>query len=208
VLYLPPNSPWGTNSGILVWTSDFSEYVDKISPANYDTSGASVAVNLYFCPSDRVQDTTGPFTSPTVSRTAPVTTTLALSNYTINTLALTGRSNLTATFQDGTSSTILTTERYRRCNSRLMSYGWTTFSRSDPQGPGYDPNQPFQITPTDAACIPGAAQTHHTGGMVVGMADGSVRMLNAGVNGQTSSTGSSLFFALSTPAGGEVVNLD
>jgi|GEM_PF-441911 len=207
VLYLPPNSPWGSASGILVWTSDFSEYIDKISPANYDTSGSSVSVNLYFCPSDANGDKTGSFLSPTSPRGTPATT-LALSNYTINTLALTGRSNLTATFTDGTSNTLLTTERYRVCNGVSMGYGYNIFDRSDRQGPGFDPGMAFQIAPQPRACIAGAAQTPHAGGMVVGMADGSVRTLTAGVNSATSSTGGTVLQALSTPAGGEVFTLD
>jgi prepilin-type processing-associated H-X9-DG protein len=45
------------------------------------------------------------------------------------------------------------------------------------------------------------AVSPHTGGINVGLGDGSVRFLNQGISGKT-------FFAATTPAGGEVLAND
>ena len=50
-------------------------------------------------------------------------------------------------------------------------------------------------------CDPTRASTAHTGGIVVGLADGSVRMLSADVSGD-------VWWAAVTPAGGEVQSSD
>jgi prepilin-type N-terminal cleavage/methylation domain-containing protein len=70
------------------------------------------------------------------------------------------------------------------------------------------PTPPFQVAPrlvgfpTDPqGCDPRRPQTAHSGGMVVGMGDGSVRSVNA-------STSALTFWAASSPAGGEVIGAD
>jgi len=61
----------------------------------------------------------------------------------------------------------------------------------------------FQVQPTpfEGNCDPTRAATAHAGGIQVGLADGSVRTLGAGVSGAT-------WWAAVTPAGGEVLGSD
>ena len=63
------------------------------------------------------------------------------------------------------------------------------------------PGSIFQVQPIPGNCDPTRAATAHAGGMVVGLADGSVRTLAAGMSGD-------IWWAAVTPAGGEVQNSD
>ncbi len=60
---------------------------------------------------------------------------------------------------------------------------------------------PFQSSPANGACDLSLPQTFHTGGMVVGMGDGSVRVVTPGISELT-------FWSEVTPAGGEVPGSD
>jgi len=201
VLYMPPSSPWGSSSGILVWTSDFTQYVDKISPAKYEavSENTAVVVKTFLCPSDKVTTTTASFTSPGTKTSS----TLSVTNYVTNPIALQGKATLAASFGDGASNTILVAERYRTCQTTSVSWGWPTFDKTDKQGPAFDSGVEFQIAPSAAACVAGAPQTPHSNGMVVGFADGAVRTLTASANSNSSSLKVSVFQAMLTPRGGE-----
>jgi hypothetical protein len=61
----------------------------------------------------------------------------------------------------------------------------------------------FQVQPTPfkGNCDPTRASTAHTGGILVGLADGSVRTLARSMSGAT-------WWAAVTPAGGEVLGSD
>ena len=65
------------------------------------------------------------------------------------------------------------------------------------------PGSKFQVTPNpwEKACDPTRAQSPHTGGMNVGMGDGSVRFLSATLEPLT-------WWHLCTPRGGEVISDD
>jgi prepilin-type N-terminal cleavage/methylation domain-containing protein len=65
------------------------------------------------------------------------------------------------------------------------------------------PGSKFQVQPTPflGNCDPTRAATAHTGGIVVGLADGSVRTLAPGMSGTT-------WWAALTPSGGEVLGSD
>jgi prepilin-type N-terminal cleavage/methylation domain-containing protein len=63
------------------------------------------------------------------------------------------------------------------------------------------PGSLFKIQPTPGNCDPTRAATAHPGGMVAGLADGSVRVLADGMSGD-------VWWAAVTPAGGEVLNSD
>jgi prepilin-type N-terminal cleavage/methylation domain-containing protein len=65
------------------------------------------------------------------------------------------------------------------------------------------PGSIFQVQPSpfEGNCDPTRTATSHAGGMVVGLADGSVRLLAAGMSGD-------VWWAAVTPAGGEVQNSD
>lgn len=63
------------------------------------------------------------------------------------------------------------------------------------------PGLTFQVRPTADACNPLIPQTPHTGGMLVALADGSVRTLRGGISEE-------VFWSAVTPDGGEVTTLD
>jgi len=64
------------------------------------------------------------------------------------------------------------------------------------------PYKPFQVSPRGCiACDPRVAQTPHTGGMLVGLGDGSVRSINPSISEWT-------YWAAVTPAGQETLYSD
>jgi prepilin-type N-terminal cleavage/methylation domain-containing protein len=130
------------------------------------------------------------------------------------------------TFADGTSNTIVFTEKYARCdltrspafdwNGTWWDYGWCTdptwhlgspFFACDYLGTypaAIGPNSRFQVTPlpfTGPACIPYLAQAPRPGGILTLLGDGSVKTCSAGMSGNT-------WWAACTPAGGETLGGD
>jgi prepilin-type N-terminal cleavage/methylation domain-containing protein/prepilin-type processing-associated H-X9-DG protein len=114
-------------------------------------------------------------------------------NYLANFNAWTGRgtglwrppAKLTA-FPDGTSSTVLFGEGYKDCDriGRIALYSWTYHNF------GLDWDQKtntlmFQAAPRVAECDNWRAQSGHTGGMNVALADGSVRPVAGSVSQTT-----------------------
>jgi prepilin-type N-terminal cleavage/methylation domain-containing protein len=130
---------------------------------------------------------------------------------------------------DGTSHTIFYAERYARCTSTSMGLDggsfWAycasrVFDLPPPMEPpfkpyhasfaiaGYfgtpnsiGPGSKFQVQPTPGDCDPTRAATAHSGGMLVCLADGSVRTLAPNMRGDT-------WWALVTPSGGEQLGSD
>jgi hypothetical protein len=63
------------------------------------------------------------------------------------------------------------------------------------------PGLTFQVRPRPSECNPRVAQTPHSGGMLVALADGSVRTLAPGMSEET-------YWGAVTPGGGEVFGSD
>jgi prepilin-type N-terminal cleavage/methylation domain-containing protein len=131
-----------------------------------------------------------------------------------------GTASIPTTFPDGTSSTILFTERYAVCVSNSMAlaraclWDWWEYPTTVPghdyypyvalqtsNGDNVGPASLFQVQPVQGNCDPSRASTAHTGGIQAALADGSVRGLSAGISGTT-------WWAALTPAGGEVLGPD
>ena len=74
-------------------------------------------------------------------------------------------------------------------------------SRGAPDAIGAGSKFQVQPTPFRGNCDPTRAATAHPGGMVAGLADGSVRMVAPGLSGTT-------WWAAVTPSGGEVLGSD
>jgi prepilin-type N-terminal cleavage/methylation domain-containing protein len=111
--------------------------------------------------------------------------------------------NILQAVPDGTSNTVFFCEIYQNCNNRGDGPAWAWIEPW--QGPpstdvamfgcpssGYgscrDYNQggtAFQLAPTLTGCIYTTIQTPHPMGMVVGMGDGSVRIVSAGISTRT-----------------------
>jgi prepilin-type N-terminal cleavage/methylation domain-containing protein len=127
---------------------------------------------------------------------------------------------------DGTSNTILYAEKYARCSSTSLALDggnlWAycasgVFDLPPPMEPPYKlyhpgfgggpytigPGSRFQVQPTPflGNCNPRLASTPHPGGMMVCLADGSVRTLAPNMSGET-------WWAAMTPTGGEVLGSD
>lgn len=118
-------------------------------------------------------------------------------------------------FPDGTSNTILLTEKYAQCfNANYPSGGnfWAyyfTGPNLQPYHPGYainwntysiGPASKFLIQPRpfNGACDPTMASSPHSGGIRIALADGSARFLSDRVSMLT-------WWYLCTPAGGETI---
>jgi prepilin-type N-terminal cleavage/methylation domain-containing protein len=121
-----------------------------------------------------------------------------------------------ASFSDGTSNTILFTELYGACSSTSGTWDWGT-DIYDASGTSFDGNggpavfgpaalflirvpspSAYCSNPVTAVTV---ATTPHTGGISVGLGDGSVRFVSQGISGVT-------WWSAMTPAGGEVLGPD
>ena len=135
-----------------------------------------------------------------------------------------GRARIPGSFTDGTSNTILFAEKFSYCNTwltlwghgpwehnwmpifaygnRAGTVGYTSLAGWGPPGK-VGPGSKFQVQPIpyQTVCDTAVANSSHTAGMNVGLGDGSVRFLSAGISPNT------WWFAC-TPNGGEVLGND
>jgi prepilin-type processing-associated H-X9-DG protein len=129
-----------------------------------------------------------------------------------------GSSRIPSSFADGTSNTLLFTEKLARCSQDgSQSCGPTSAGNMWARWDGLDycasmfagwimgPNAMFQLQPrmpdSGGNCNPGVASSPHTGGINASLADGSVRFVSSGVNPAS-------WWQACTPANGEVMNSD
>lgn len=100
------------------------------------------------------------------------------------------------TFADGTSNTILFTEKYARCGDGGSLWGHSAPDSWQPVFAAWS-KAPFQSRPPAAACNPRLASTPFPS-LQVAMADGSVRSVASTIPQAT-------WWAACTPDGGEVL---
>jgi prepilin-type N-terminal cleavage/methylation domain-containing protein len=129
------------------------------------------------------------------------------------------------TIQDGSSNTIFFAERFRRCRPNGLEYAslwahgaWNMpymahFAYGNPQGTvGYSaftgvvgvvgPDSRFQTVPQNSLqCNPMMTQAIHTGVLLAGLGDGSVRTIHSGISSTT-------WWAAVTPNGGDLLGSD
>ena len=101
---------------------------------------------------------------------------------------------------DGTSNTVVFTERYQLCNGEPNGWGYAADSV---RAPGYGLYAPvfFQVTPALKDCEPGTPQSPHPGGINAGFADGHVTFIRERVSWAS-------WYALTTPNAGDVPRND
>jgi prepilin-type processing-associated H-X9-DG protein len=130
-----------------------------------------------------------------------------------------GNFRLPASCPDGTSNTIYTADKYAHCTDGIFKEGgslWAywigdasalplhaTFAVSIWNGYSIGAGSKFRVQPQPfrGNCDPTLASSPHTGGIQVGMVDGSVRFLSEAISGAT-------WWAACTPRGGEVLGAD
>jgi prepilin-type N-terminal cleavage/methylation domain-containing protein len=104
-----------------------------------------------------------------------------------------GAARLPATFQDGTSNTIMYAEKYARCGSAGNLWSWWNFDQWQPafevswNATAYTNASKFlyQPSPFLTNCDPTRASTPHAGGILVTLGDASVRSIAASISGNT-----------------------
>jgi prepilin-type N-terminal cleavage/methylation domain-containing protein len=127
-----------------------------------------------------------------------------------------GSASIASTFQDGTSNTVVFAEKLGVCsNPSISNTAGSAWARYNPNPSTYGPyfaygpkdlvgpSYTFQVQPTPNVgnCDFRLPSTGHTGGMVVGMGDGSVRLVPQAISPAT-------WWAACTPAGGEILGDD
>ena len=163
-------------------------------------------ISTYICPSDNTQSTSRP----------------ARSSYGQNGIIFrhsyrwgsVGMATYPSSMSDGTSNTVMFAEKLAWCNSGSYNDNFwpdwgPVFASPDlgfnpvpNSGANIGANMVPQFQPTGnapAICEGQRASSKHTGGIVTGLGDGSVRTVGRGVSGTT------WYFAL-TPAGGETLS--
>lgn len=164
----------------------------------------SARVKTYICPSDYTQaDNLGGYGSYGVNGQ------VFRHNYQWGSVGL---SSFPASIADGTSNTLMYTEKLARCDNTGLGGGpytgnyWPDWGPiiASPDCPGgfcapTGPANIFQPQPkgVPASCVDWRASSPHTGGINVGLFDGSVRSVSNGVDPNS-------WWFLFTPAGGEV----
>ncbi|HJZ56273.1 MAG TPA: DUF1559 domain-containing protein [Gemmataceae bacterium] len=116
-----------------------------------------------------------------------------------------GSNKLPNVFQDGTSNTVVFTERYGTCGNTGNPNASSTFgnlwsdsnsvwrpafcidnSSKSPGSTGYTPCRMFQVQPSWVNnCDSIAPQSPHPSGIMVGLGDGSIRFVSAGIGPTT-----------------------
>jgi prepilin-type N-terminal cleavage/methylation domain-containing protein len=160
--------------------------VNGVASASNTLAGSSppiraygTVLKAYLCPSD------GSAPPGNTRQLTPgnTLTTVATGNYAANSQVFVPGANLTRSFPDGTSNTITIAERYQVCNGAWFYWGVSPIPLTKP--PTFKvptSGAPFQVVPGANVCDPNVANSPHSGGMQVGLGDGSVRSLGAGLS--------------------------
>jgi type II secretory pathway pseudopilin PulG len=145
-----------------------------------------------------------------------------LTSYVANDFVLGAGRTLEGSIPDGTANTILFTEHYRACGAQPMYNAWTITvpglvvdGHATTVPAGLRVTAPPQFAPRATAgsplCDPARASTPHVSGILIALADGSVRSISPGAEaGAASSSAGPVpnWQAALTPDRGEVLGPD
>jgi len=206
---LPPI--WSTNGGNQYGSLHFFllPYIEQDNvyraAGNNSVNQAGTVIKTYLCPSD----------SSSGRASGGVFNSYASTNYAANVMVFSGGTwvndekpgGLVTAMPDGTSQTVIFAERYKECSPSsgghtepvwaaqpwntpnsywaIAGFGWTTSNLAGGTYPDWNQGVPFQTSPSPANCNWYVTQGAHSGVMVVGLGDGSVRPVTAGVSTAT-----------------------
>jgi type II secretory pathway pseudopilin PulG len=140
----------------------------------------SVSIRTYVSPSDAT--TPGNLYEGWLATSSYAANFQVFGNTQINTMH--GAPRIPASFPDGTSNTLVTAERYQVCKDTPNAWAYSGDSEWAPAF-AYTSLARFQLTPPKELCNPSLAQGPHPGALLVGVGDGSVRALSAGLSART-----------------------
>jgi prepilin-type N-terminal cleavage/methylation domain-containing protein len=204
----PSGSVGGGTGSLHFFLLPHIEQDNLFAQGKTSTSQTNVAwrnvVKTYVCPSDFTSGTWPNGTGINTNNANGPRPSMASTNYAGNVWVFTPRPlNILQAVPDGTSNTVFFCEIYQNCNNHADGPAWAWIEPW--QGPpsvdvamfgcpssGYgscrDYNQggtAFQLAPTLTNCVYTTIQTPHPMGMVVGMGDGSVRVVSSGISTHT-----------------------
>jgi prepilin-type N-terminal cleavage/methylation domain-containing protein len=191
-----PSAPIGTVHYFILPYMEGGNIYNSISiaswhsgPENGTTSGVMKA---YMSPGDPTVPANGTVFTFGTTRGA----TSYVSNFYVFGNTAGGSASIPRTFQDGQSNTIVFAERYVVCGAYSLTY-LESGQGAGPNGNRFPPSLWFQqsggvdqltlpqFQPTVAQCDSRRVQGPYAGGIMVGLGDGSVRLVNSGVGNPT-----------------------
>jgi hypothetical protein len=152
---------------------------------------ASQPVKVYRCPADATGTLGGVYREW-----------LGTTSYSGNWLifGIKGGARIPASIPDGTSQTIMYTERYQVCNGVPCGWGYPVLAPSAPLFAYYSEAK-FQVRPDQEQCDPGLPQSIHRGGIQAAMGDASVRTVADSLSPES-------WWHACTPAGNDILGAD
>jgi hypothetical protein len=126
---------------------------------------------------------------------------LGTTNYAASWMAFkNGESRMPATFEDGTSNTIIFAQRYQICNGTPTAWGFSALTTWAPMF-GYYNQGKFQAAPKQTDCDPTLPQSIRADGILVAMGDGTARNVKSSISPET-------WWYATDPADGNFFNPD
>jgi hypothetical protein len=162
---------------------------NMMAAQHYDSWWCGYNIKTYVSPADSTAPASGfPDTGSPRGGTS-----YSPNEYTFGAAGSAPNASIPATIQDGTSNTIAFAERMMMCPQQggAVFYwgetgGWCNRTGSSPQSlgsmPGFYTLAVPQFRPAPANCNPCMLNSNTTGGIMVGLFDGSVRMVSQGIS--------------------------